>query len=276
MSNPVKSALAARFGTDVPVPVALQTPALAKLAARGSCRAFQPTPPTLETLQALAALALCAPSKSDLQQRDVILIRDPAQTTALKTLLKAQDWISGVPAFVVICANNRRQRQWHAMHAIPFANDHLDAMFNASVDAALALGAFIFAAEQAGLGCCPISTIRNHLPQVRDLLALPDHVFPVAALAVGTPATPSPERSMRLPLNATVHVDQFNEADTETAIREYDTRRETAQPFSHQRGTAQFGTARPYGWSLDKARQYSAPERTDFAAFLRDIGFSLK
>ena len=31
-----------------------------------------------------------------------------------------------------------------------------------------------------------------------------------------------------------------------------------------------------YGWSEDKARQYSVPERADFGTYIREKGFSLK
>ena len=51
-----------------------------------------------------------------------------------------------------------------------FANDHLDAFFNATVDAAIALEAFVATAEAAGLGCYPISVIRNHAEEVSGLL----------------------------------------------------------------------------------------------------------
>ncbi|NJM34133.1 MAG: NADPH-dependent oxidoreductase, partial [Rhodomicrobium sp.] len=64
------------------------------------------------------------------------------------------------------------------MRGHPFANDHLDAFFNAACDAAIALTAFILAAEARGLGCTPISAIRNHAEAVSELLGLPDHVFP--------------------------------------------------------------------------------------------------
>ncbi len=37
----------------------------------------------------------------------------------------------------------------------------LDAFFNATVDAGIALSAFSIAAEAVGLGCCPISAVRN-------------------------------------------------------------------------------------------------------------------
>jgi Nitroreductase family len=76
----------------------------------------------------------------------------------------------------------------HAWRGHTFANDHLDAFFNATVDAAIALETFVAAAEAAGLGCCPISVIRNHAEEVSGLLGLPDHVFPVAGLGVGIPA----------------------------------------------------------------------------------------
>ena len=42
-----------------------------------------------------------------------------------------------------------------------------------------------------------------------------------------------------------------------------------------QRDPARFGTAAHYGWSEDKARQYAAPQRADFGAYLRGRGFSM-
>jgi hypothetical protein len=35
------------------------------------------------------------------------------------------------------------------------------------------------------------------------------------------------------------------------------------------------GVAPFYGWSEDKARQYSVPERADFGAYVRGRGFRL-
>ena len=68
----------------------------------------------------------------------------------------------------------------------PFANDHLDSFFNASVDAGWVLMNFIRAAESVGLGCCPISAVRNHAARISALLGLPDWVFPVPGLCVGS------------------------------------------------------------------------------------------
>ena len=113
----------------------------------------------------LCAAALSSPSKSDLQQRDIVVLEDAAQRRRVTSLLD-DPWIDEAPCFLVFCGNNRRQRQIHEWHGHAFANDHLDPFFNAAVDAAIALGTFVAAAEAVGLGCCPISIIRNHATKV--------------------------------------------------------------------------------------------------------------
>ncbi|WP_282605912.1 nitroreductase family protein [Pelagibius sp. Alg239-R121] len=245
-----------------------------RLAARGSVRRFTPEPPPLAQLQLLAALALAAPTKSDLQQRDIVIITEERQLRALKDLLTDQDWVKGAPALVVFCGNHRRQRGLHELRDHVFVNDHLDAFFNASVDAAIALTTFVLAAESAGLGTCPISAIRNRAEEASEILALPDLVFPIAALAVGHPLESS-RASFRLPLAATLHHDRYGERDREETIVDYDRRRAAAQPYGAQRLSSELGTNDDYGWSEDKARQYSRPERADFGAFIRRKGFRL-
>ena len=47
------------------------------------------------------------------------------------------------------------------------------------------------------------------------------------------------------------------------------------QPYKTQRYTDKFGESATYGWSEDKARQYSVLERADFGAFVRCKGFKL-
>ena len=47
------------------------------------------------------------------------------------------------------------------------------------------------------------------------------------------------------------------------------------QPYGKQRHTTTFGAATFYGWSEDKARQYSVGERQNFGAFVRRKPFVL-
>jgi len=225
-------------------------------------------------LEVLCAAALSAPSKSDLQQRDIVVLEDAAQRRRVTSLLD-DPWIGEAPCFLVFLGNNRRQRQIHEWRGHAFANDHLDPFFNAAVDAAIALGVFVAAAEAVGLGCCPISIIRNHAAKVSEILALPDHVFPVAGLTLGWPSEPG-HVSLRLPLAATVHRDRFDDREIRAQIDAYDRRRAAVQPYRRQRYAEDYETVPFYGWSEDKARQYARPERADFGAFVRAKRFDLR
>jgi nitroreductase/FMN reductase [NAD(P)H] len=274
----LKEALATRFGEiDLAAPDTFPELWL-QLAARGSCRHFTGQPVEPELIDTLCALALASPSKSDLQQRDIVIVDDPAIRARIDTLLTtgplAQEWIGGAPALLVFCGNNRRQRQLHQWRGKPFVNDHLDAFFNAACDAAIALSAFVLAAEAAGLGCTPISAIRNHAEEVSGLIGLPPHVFPFAGLGLGWPKYP-PRVTPRLPLSATVHRNRFGEDGIEAAVDAYDRRRDGILPTTKQRDTDRFGAADFYGWSEDKVRQYAGPERADWGAYIRRRGFRL-
>jgi len=269
------SALRRRFGDDASFDAA--TPGLALLASQlqhRSHRAFteQPVDPAL--LQLLCAAALSSPTKSDLQQRDIVILDDVGLRRQIAGLLPDNPWAATAPSMLIFCGNNRRQRQIHEWRGRPFPNDHLDAFFNAAVDAGIALGAFVAAAETIGLGCCPISAIRNHAAKISELLALPAYVFPVAGLGLGWPAETG-AISPRLPLSVTVHRNRFDESDLRTRIDGYDRRRAKIQPYARERYTSDYGMAAEYGWSEDKARQYSKPERADFGAFVRGKGFRL-
>ncbi len=267
--------LKARY-SDAPETVADQNQValLRSMVQRGSCRNFKHDGIPAETLDLLCAIALASPTKSDLQQRDIITLRSPSKRAELAKLVSGQAWVADAPVLIVFCGNNRRQRLLHEWHDIPFANDHLDALFNATADAAIALGAFVTAAEALGLGCCPISAVRNKAQAVSDLLELPAHVFPMAGLALGYPADATTV-AKRLPLHATCHVDTYKENDLRKTVERYDADRSDAQPYATQRFTDDFGAAENYGWSDDKVRQYSRPERAGFGVYIRSQGFCL-
>ena len=276
MNDPtVENLIVRRFGEAPEVPASLNdNPGLKRIIGRGSCRRFQPTPVAAEVLETLAAAGLSAPSKSDLQQCDILLLTEPERVARIKALLTKQAWIEGTPSLVIFLANNRRQRQLQDWHGQPFANDNLDVFFNASVDAAIGLAFFIAAAEAAGLGCCPISAIRDFLPQVRDILELPDHVFPIVGLGVGYPADPEPTISARLPLGNTVHHNRFVDI-TQAEIAAYDSRRAGLATTAERRDTATSAADSKPPWSEAKTRMFAKPHRADFGPFIRGIGFSL-
>lgn len=264
MAKSLTQAMQHRFGEIDTEPFPTDAPDVWKtLAGHASCRKFTGEKVPTETVKALAAVALSTPSKSDLQQRDIIIIENNQTRANLIEILTsgplAQAWIADAPTLLVICGNNRRQRQIHEQHNKPFMNDHLDAFYNPVMDAGIALAGFIMAAEAIGLGCCPISAVRNDPQKVSALLSLPEYVFPAVGLAIGYPAE-HPAPRARLPLSATVHVDQFDDTHVLQQIETYVRRRNELD-----------GSI----WSEQKTNQYSRPERQEFGSFVTDKGFRL-
>ena len=242
---------------------------------RKTVRAYSERMPAESLLEMVTAAALGASSKSDFQQASILRLRDPAVRASIGALFPAMPWIGLAPAFFVFLGDARRLQRLGELRGKPVDNRTLEGFFNASVDAALAMQTFILAAESAGLGCCPISVIRNRIDQIAPWLGLPDLVFPVAGLCVGYPAG-SGHVSLRLPRSLTVHTDRYDDAALADEIDAYDRSRDSrhALTLQQQRSPAKFGVAEFYGWSEDKARQAAEPEGAAFPAYLRSHGFS--
>lgn len=276
LSTRIAQASQTRFGTACPLPDG--TPGadeLARMLEHSSHRKWTDQPVSPDLLKLLFACALSAPSKSDLQQADIVHVADRGKIKAIADLIPDMRWINNAPVFLVFCGNNRRIRQIGEWRGKPFVNEHLDHFMNAAVDAGIVLSQFIRAAEAAGLGVVPISAVRNHPRETSEVIGLPDAVFPVSGLCVGYPLEKG-HITARLQLDVTVHTDTFDESRLKENIDAYDQRRHKLFPLRKQRHPERYAEVAFYGWSEDKARHYSVPERADFGAFIRAKQFSLK
>ena len=255
---------------------ATSTPTITEILGRRSCRHYSQENIPEELIQTLLATAFSAPSKSDLQQGCVVRIQDREKQDRIAALSADINWIAKAPLFMVWCGDSRRIRRLGDLRDHPFANDHLDAFMNAAVDAGIAMQTFIIAAESAGLGCCPVSQVRDSIDALSAELELPEWVFPVAGLCVGWPAQVKPV-SLRLPPDVTVHLDRYDDSNMIEQVAAYDNRRENLEntPPEKQRRVDQFGISKEYGWSEDHTRQYAIPARADFGAYIRKQGFDL-
>ena len=102
----MRETLAHRFGaalSEIPSGEGPQTcpETWRQLAGRGSSRYFQERPVAPELIETLCALALSSPTKSDLQQRDIVIVEDRSIRARIDALLStgplAQEWIPGAP-----------------------------------------------------------------------------------------------------------------------------------------------------------------------------------
>lgn len=247
---------------------------LAQVLARRTVRRYTDTLPSDALLASLTAAALSASAKSDFQQASILRVVNPALRERIGALFPAMPWIGAAPVFYVFLGDARRLQRIGALRDKPVANGTLEGFFNAAVDAALVLQTFMLAAESEGLGCCPISVIRNRIDEIAALLGLPDQVFPVAGLCLGYPAEGG-HVSLRLPRQVTVHLDRYDDSALPALVDGYDQRRHARHAVAQQRNPARFGVAPFYGWSEDKARQAAEPEGAAFPKYLRNHGFSL-
>jgi nitroreductase/FMN reductase [NAD(P)H] len=272
----IEASLAERFGERFSVDPKLEgLDELARISGHRVHRRFLPRAVEPALLRLLSACALSAPSKSDLQQADILLVRDRDKQRAIAALIPDMPWIADAPVFLIFLADGSRLPQIARLRDKPFPNDHLDLFFNAVVDGAIVLTTFMRAAAAVGLGACPISAIRDRPDVVSELLALPDRVVPIAGLCVGWPAEAG-GITPRLGLDTTLHEDRYRAGDLARELDAYDRRRERERPYRRQRDPERWGKADPYGWSEDKARQYAEPLRADFGAFVRGKGFRLE
>ena len=272
MTDPTSRISAAshdRFGESLTVPddvAGLET--LASIAEHRICRSYLDEEVDENLLRLVLASGLSAPSKSDLMQVDIIQVDDVRNRTEIANLMPKMPWIDTAPVFLVICGNGRRLRQISALQETQFANDHLDAFFNPSVDAGIVLGFLLAGADAVGLGSCPISVIRDHSERISELLELPPFVFPVCGLTLGWPTEKRRGISARLPLSVTLHKDRHNDTHLAESLTDYDARRGRLDGWDPN--AVDF-----CGWSRAKAQMYAQPQRTDFAAFVRAKGYKL-
>jgi FMN reductase [NAD(P)H] len=275
LMNAYPDLLAQRFADDGATGAGEEEHAfLQQVLARKTVRRYSDRMPSDALLDLLTAAALSASAKSDFQQATILRLTDRGVRNRIGALFPAMPWIADSPAFFVFLGDARRLQRIGTLRDKPVDNGTLEGFFNATVDAALAMQTFVLAAESQGLGCCPISVIRNRIDAIAPMLALPDQVFPVIGLCVGYPA----ERghvSLRLPRTLTVKQDRYDDSMLPAELDRYDRTRHERHAMTTQRTPAKFGVAPFYGWSEDKARQAAEPEGAAFPTYLRAHGFTL-
>ncbi len=250
--------------------------AITDLLSRRSIRRYTDESIADDVLDMLLACAQSAPTKSNLQQYSIIVVSEASLRERLAEHCPKTPQLQSCPVFLVFCADMRRNQRVAEFRHHTYANNNLDCLVNAVIDAAMAMQCFITAAESIGLGCAAISEIRDQMEDVSALLELPPGVFPIAGLTLGKPAVPG-FINQRLAPSIVIHRNRYDDRDLEAAIDTYDARRNALFPIpdSAQMHTDKYGTVSNYTWSENTARQLSIPERQAFKAFLKTHGFEL-
>lgn len=151
----------------------------------------------------------------NLQLYSVVVTRSKEMKEKLAPAHFNQPMVTGAPVVLTFCADFRRTTLWAENRNADPGYDNFLSFINAATDALLYCQTFCNLAEEEGLGTCFLGTT-VYLPQlIIDTLKLPKLTFPVATITLGWPDE-APAQSDRLPIDAIVHEETYNDYTPES------------------------------------------------------------
>ncbi len=241
-----------------------------------SIRQYKPDPLPKAMIEAIVAAAQRSSTSSNLQTYSVIAVTNPQKKARLAELCGNQTFIAQAPVFLAWCADKSRLERICQIRGYTQVTQYVENFLVPVIDAAIAMQTAALASESLGLGMCYIGAIRNKPREIIELLELPKLVFPISGMTLGWPDD-EPILKPRLPLNAVLHWEQYNRADEDQALKQYDRemvnsgiyrRRQVPVPGSENE-------MQDYGWLEHSARRASRIVRPHLKEVLSEIGFNL-
>lgn len=169
------------------------------LKARKSVRAYESRPIPKQDKELILRCAMEAPTAGNQQLYTILDITDPALKARLADSCDHQPFIAKAAMALIFCADFQKWvdafEEGGAHPRKPGAGDLLLAV----CDAAIAAQNAVTAAESLGIGSCYIGDIMERCELHREMLNLPEYVFPAAMVVFGYPTQqqrdrPKPER----------------------------------------------------------------------------------
>jgi nitroreductase len=163
-------------------------------------------------LERILSAGVRTSTTGNMQVYSVIVTRDAAMKLKLAPAHFNQPMVTGAPVVLTFCADFNRFEKWcRQREAGPGYNNFLSFM-TAAIDALLVAQTVCNAAEEEGLGICYLGTATYNADQIIEVLDLPSRV--VATVTLGWPDE-MPEQPDRLPLEAVVHHERYNDFTAE-------------------------------------------------------------
>ena len=158
-----------------------------QLYARKSVRAFADRPIEEPVVQTILEAATMAPSAGNQQLYTILRITDPALLERLADSCDHQPFIARGKLVLVFCADCLKWYDAFARVGCAPSKPGPGDLLLAVDDALIAAQNAVVAAEAFGIGSCYIGDIMENIEAQRDILGLPDYVFPAALLVFGYP-----------------------------------------------------------------------------------------
>ena len=161
-------------------------------------------------LNELLEIATRASNTGNMQLYSIVITRHPAMKEKLAPAHFNQSMITGAPVVLTFCADANRFVKWAEQRKAVAGFNNMETFISAAIDATICAQTFCSAAEERGLGICYLGTTTYNTDQIIEILKLPRLVVPIVTVTVGYPAE-EPVQSERLPLNAVIHEEMYND-----------------------------------------------------------------
>lgn len=161
---------------------------------RKSVRVFEDRMIGEEEKREILGAAMQAPTAGNQQLYTILDITDDGLKRQLSVTCDNQPFIAQAPMVLVFCADVQK---WYDVFVEGGANPRSPGpgdLLLAASDACIAAQNAVTAAWSLGIGSCYIGDIMERCEEHREILNLPDYVFPAAMLVFGYPTQQQKER----------------------------------------------------------------------------------
>ena len=167
-----------------------------------------------ELMTELLTTAAQSSNTGNMQAYSVIVTTNNEIKAQLAPAHFNQPMVTKAPAVLTFCADFNRFSKWcEQRNAVP-GYDNFQSFMATAIDAMIFAQTFAVAAESAGLGICYLGTTTYNAGEIIEVLNLPKLVVPITTITLGYPEK-MPELTDRLPLEAVVHYEKYNDFSNE-------------------------------------------------------------
>lgn len=176
---------------------------LSLLYKRKSVRAYEEKPVPKEVKEEIIKAAMRAPTAGNMMLYSIIDITDQALKDRLAETCDHQPFIAKAPLVLMFFADYQRYYDYYkecgVAESLGISADEIRTpeegdMLLACSDALIAAQNAVIAAEALGLGSCYIGDVMENYEIHKELMDLPDYVFPTCMVVFGYPTEQQKER----------------------------------------------------------------------------------
>ncbi len=165
-----------------------------QLKERKSVRVFTDRRIEPEKVSAILEAAVNAPTAGNQQLYTILNITNPKLKAQLAESCDHQPFIAKAPLVLVFCADCRKWYHTFLKYGCDPREPGVGDLLLAVSDTNIAAQNAVVAAQSLGIGSCYIGDIMENAEQQRQILSLPQYVFPAAMVVFGYP---TPEQMVR-------------------------------------------------------------------------------